>query len=96
MAPVDDSLAGELPVPEVGRRDGVGVCVFSTGGVAPVEVGGENTGIQRVSWCLELEDWAKADVISTVVVMSCSLMWKDKCKTYIICNTLFQFSMQLI
>ena len=25
--------------------------------------GGEKTGIQRVSWCLELEDWAKADVM---------------------------------
>ena len=63
MAPVGDPLAGELPVPEVGRRDGVGVCALSTGDVAPVEVGGEKTGIQRVSWCLELEDWAKADVM---------------------------------
>jgi len=71
VAPVDDSLAGKLTVPKVGRRDGVGVCAFSTGGVAPVEVGGEKTGIQRVSWCLELENWAKADVISTVVVTSC-------------------------
>ena len=43
MAPADDPLAGELSVPKVGRRDGVGVCVstgtlLSTAGVAPVEV----------------------------------------------------------
>ena len=46
MAPVDDSLAGELSVPKVGRRDGVGVyasigIMLSTGGVAPAEVGRE-------------------------------------------------------
>ena len=47
MAPADDSLAGELPVPMGGRRDGVGVCALSTGGMAPVEGGGEKTGIQK-------------------------------------------------
>ena len=49
MAPADVSLAGELPVPEVGRRDGVGVCA-STGmllstvlvGMVPrIELGGK-------------------------------------------------------
>ena len=39
MAPAGDSLAGELSVPEVGTRDGVGVCatsviMLSNGGVA--------------------------------------------------------------
>jgi len=53
MAPADDSIARELPVPEVGRRGGVGVCasigmLLSTGGVALVEVKEEVEGY-RVS-----------------------------------------------
>ena len=71
MAPVDDSIAGELPVPEVGRRDGVGVCasigmLLSIGGVALVEVKEEVEGY-RVSLYSKLEDWGhwvKADVIA--------------------------------
>ena len=48
MAPADDSLAGELPVPGFGRRDGVGVwtsigMLLSTivGMVPGIDVGGE-------------------------------------------------------
>jgi len=49
MAPVGDPLAGELPVPEVGRRDGVGVwtsigIMLSTvlvGMLPGIDVGGE-------------------------------------------------------
>ena len=49
MAPVGDSLAGELSVPRFGRRDGVGMCestgiLLSTvlvGMVPRTDVGGE-------------------------------------------------------
>ena len=58
MAPVGNQLAGELPVPEGGRRDGVGVCVntgvlLSTGYMVPVEVGREEkigTELTETSW----------------------------------------------
>ena len=87
MAPADDSLAGELPVPEVGRRDGVGVCasigtLLSTGGVAPVEVKEEVEGY-RVSLYSKREDWGhwvKADVIANVVWISYYLTHKEKLK----------------
>ena len=69
MAPVGSQLAGELPVPEAGRRDGVGVCVntgvlLSTGYMVPVEVGREEKNRYRVFG--ELEDRGLNQMLSQV------------------------------
>ena len=68
MAPVGSQLAGELPVPEAGRRDGVGVCVntgvlLSTGYMVPVEVGRE----EKIGTVFgELEDRGLNQMLSQV------------------------------